>query len=140
MPSSSYTDHDTIRQNRLKKFLLNCAKAGVQTPIPLDAKRQDNATFDTMLEVAVECDTLGIPNPHMCLSTASPLPLPPTPKTGDPSCVWKFITDEETWTPELPEDEGGYDYPNFPEVLASFLPTSEDSDEYSDYEDYYDEY
>ena len=118
--AAQVVDHDLVRQKRLQKFLLNCAKAGVQTPLPLDATQQDNATFDTMLEAAAECEAIGIPPPHRPYASASTLPLPPTPKTGAPNSIWGVFTNDQTsWTPDLPEDDGGDEFPNFPEVFAS---------------------
>jgi hypothetical protein len=64
-------DFEVIRQKRLQKFLVNCAKSGEKTPLPLDATRQDNATFDTMMEVAAECETIGIATPDRPYATAS---------------------------------------------------------------------
>jgi len=120
-PAAAQVDHGVVRQKRLQKFLLNCAKAGVQTPLPLDATQQDNATFDTMLEVAAECEAIGIPTPHRPYATASMLPLPPTPKTGARNSIWDVFTyDQTSWTPDIPEHDGGSS-PNFPEVFASFL-------------------
>ena len=127
-------DHDLVRQKRLQKFLLNCAKAGVQTPLPLDVTQQDNATFDTMLEVAAECEAIGIPTPHRPCATASMLPLPPTPKTGAQNSIWDVFTyDQTSWTPDIPEHDGGSS-PNFPDVFASFLACPKDDNGYG--EDY----
>lgn len=120
-PTADQVDHEMIRQKRLQKFLLNCAKDGVQTPLPLNATKQDNATFDTMLEVAAECEVAGIPTPHRPYATASMLSLPPTPKTGEANCVWDSFTGWTSWTPNIPEDDGVGEYPNFPKVFASFL-------------------
>jgi hypothetical protein len=114
-------DHEMIRQKRLQKFLLKCAREGVNTPLPLNATKQDNATFDTMMEVAAECEVVGIPTPQRPYATASMLPLPPTPKTGATNCIWDvFTTDQSFWTPDIPDHDGGSS-PNFPVVFASFL-------------------
>jgi len=128
-------DHGMIRQNRLQKFLLNCARKGVKTPLPLNATKQDNATFDTMMEVAAECEVIGIPTPHRPCATASMLPLPPTPVTGATNCIWgAFTNDQTSWTPDIPEHDGGSS-PNFPEVFASFLTCRKDCDGYgADYD------
>ena len=127
-------DHEMIRQNRLQKFLLNCARTGVKTPLPLNATKQDNATFDTMMEVAAECEVIGIPTPDRPYTTASMLPLPPTPVTGATNCIWGAFTNDQTfWTPDIPEHDGGSS-PNFPVVFASFL-TSDGCDGYgADYD------
>jgi hypothetical protein len=135
-------DFEVIRQTRLQKFLVNCARAGVKTPLPLDATKQSNATFDTMMEVAAECDTIGIPTPDRPYVTASMLPLPPTPKTFDRNCVWTVFTKDQTcWTPDIPEHDGGSS-PNFPDVLASFLYYEESRNDgyYDDYDPEEDEY
>jgi hypothetical protein len=134
-------DFEVIRQKRLQKFLVNCARAGEKTPLPLDATKQSNATFDTMMEVAVECETIGIPTPDRPYVTASMLPLPPTPETFDRNCVWTVFTKDQTcWTPYAPEDYGCS--PNFPEVLASFLHYQESRNDgyYDDYDPEEDEY
>ena len=133
--AAQVVDHDLVRQKRLQKFLLNCAKAGVQTPLPLDATQQDNATFDTMLEAAAECEAIGIPPPHR--PYASTLPLPPTPKTGAPNSIWGVFTNDQTsWTPDLPEDDGGDEFPNFPEVFASIINSPEEPKGDNGYENY----
>ena len=119
-PAADQVDHEMIRQKRLQKFLLNCAKVGAQAPLPLNAAKQDNATFDTMLEVAAECEITGIPTPHRPYACPLP-PLPPTPETGAANCIWDVFTGWESWTPNIPEDDGVGEYPNFPKVFASFL-------------------
>ena len=135
--AAQVVDHDLVRQKRLQKFLLNCAKAGVQTPLPLDATQQDNATFDTMLEAAAECEAIGIPPPHRPYASASTLPLPPTPKTGAPNSIWGVFTNDQTsWTPDLPEDDGGDEFPNFPEVFASIINSPEEPKGDNGYENY----
>jgi hypothetical protein len=130
-------DHEKIRQKRFKKFLLNCAKGGVKTPLPLNVAKQNNATSATMMEVDEECDAIGIPSPDRPYATASLLSLPPTPKTGATNCIWDGSSNEETLTPNIPEDDGNS--PNFPEVLWSFLTGTQDrKDYYTDDEiDYY---
>ena len=123
LAAKSPLDFDVTRQKRLSKFLLNCAKAGVQPPLPLDATQQDNATFDTMLEVAVECEAIGIPTADRPHATTSAVALA-TPETGARNCFWDCIYNEETRTPALPEDDetlDDYNYPNFNGVFASFL-------------------
>jgi hypothetical protein len=139
-PSSP--DFSVIRQKRLQKFLMNCAKGGDKPPLPLNATLQDNATFDTMLEVADQCESLGIPPPDRPYTTASTLPLPPTPETGAVNCIWDvFANDQSSWTPDIPEHDGGSS-PNFPEVLASFLYYGERGNDgyYDDYDPEEDEY
>ena len=132
-PAADQVDHEVIRQKRLQKFLLNCAKVGAQTPLPLNAAKQDNATFDTMLEVAAECEITGIPTPHRPYACPLP-PLPPTPETGAANCIWDVFTNDQTcWTPDIPDHDGGSS-PNFSGVFASFLTCSEDCDGYG--EDY----
>jgi hypothetical protein len=135
-------DFDVIRQKRLRRFLVNCAKVGEKTPLPLDATLQDNATFDTMLEVAYECEDISIPTPDRSFVTTSTLPLPPTPETGAANCIWDvFTNDQSSWTPDIPEHDGGSS-PNFPEVLASFLYYEESRNDgyYDDYDPEEDEY
>ena len=78
-PAADQVDHVLIREKRLQKFLLNCAKVGAQAPLPLNAAKQDNATFDTMLEVAAECEITGIPTPHRPYACPLP-PFPPLPR------------------------------------------------------------
>ena len=141
-PTASTKDFEVIRQRRLQKFLVNCARAGEKTPLPLDLSRQDNATFDTMMEVAAECEAIDIPTPDRSFGTASMLPLPPTPKTSDRSCVWGVFTKDQTsWTPDIPDHDGGSS-PNFPEVMASFLYYGERGSDgyYDDYDPEEDEY
>ena len=138
---SSPLDFGLIRQKRLQKFLVNCARAGEKTPLPLDLTRQDNATFDTMMEVAAECEAIGISTPDRSFGTASAFPLPPTPKTCDRNSVWAvLIKDQTRWTPYAPEDYGCS--PNFPEVLASFLHYEESRNDgyYDDYDPEEDEH
>ena len=138
----AFRDHGLIRQKRLQKFLMVCAKGGVMTPLPLNVSQQDNATFDTMLEVECECQAIGIATPDRPFATASKVPLPPTPETAAKDCVWCFITNEESWTPNIPENDGCS--PNFPEVLGSFLTNPEyrkDDDGYGkDYDPRKDKY
>jgi len=141
-PTASTKDFEVIRQRRLQKFLVNCARAGEKTPLPLDLSLQDNATFDTMMEVAAECEAIDIPTPDRSFGTASMLPLPPTPKTSDRDCVWGvFAKDQTSWTPDIPEHDGGSS-PNFPEVMASFLYYGERGSDgyYDDYDPEEDEY
>ena len=115
--TSTQVDADMIRQKRLQKFLLRCAKTGVH--VPLDSKRQDNATFDTMLEVAAECEAIGIPETY--IPVAKDYTLPPTPKTDTRDCCWTYAYTYDT-TPSIPTDDGTLsekDYPDFSRVLAS---------------------
>ena len=135
-------EHGMIRQARLYKFLMACARGGVKTPLPLDLSRQDNATSDTMMEVAVECEAIGISTPDRSFGTASTLSLPPTPETGDRNCVWDvFTNDQSSWTPDIPEHDGGSS-PNFPEVFGSFLYYGDRRKDgyYDDYDPEEDEY
>lgn len=137
MLSTTQIDGDLIRQKRLSKFLVNCAKAGVPTPLPLDATQQDNSTFDTMLEVEAECEAIGIPSADRPQAIVRNLPLPPTPQTGDANCCWSYVFDEETRTPAIPKDDGtldDYNYPGFAQALASIVDKPEESEE-----DYYSE-
>ena len=132
MLSTTQIDGDLIRQKRLSKFLLNCAKAGVPTPLPLDASLQDNSTFDTMLEVEAECEAIGIPSANRPQAIVRNLPLPPTPQTGDGNCCWTYVFDEETRTPAIPKDDGtldDYNYPGFAQALASIVDNPEESEE-----------
>ena len=115
--TSTQVDSDMIRQKHLQKFLLRCAKTGVH--VPLDSKRQDNATFDTMLEVAAECEAIGIPETY--IPAATDYTLPPTPETDTRDCYWTYAYTHDT-TPSVPQDDGTLsekDYPDFSRVLAS---------------------
>ena len=111
-------DHEMVRQKRLQKFLLNCAKSGV--PVMLDSSKQSNATFDTMLEVAEECDKIGIPSSDKPVATHFSFPLPPTPRTGSRKSVWQVEWSEGP-TPSIPEDDGtlsSKEFPDFDSVFA----------------------
>lgn len=130
-PASAPLDHEVIRQKRLRKFLMNCAKNGEPTPLPLDATKQSNATFDTMMEVAAECEAIGIPKSN-CPIAYGPgrLYAPPTPDTGDSRCRWNYHW-HETYTPEIPENDEAWDdynYPNFDKVLGSYVDDYEEEE------------
>ena len=117
-PSPASLDHELIRQKRLQKFLMRCAKSGVRTPLPLDATKQNNATFDTMMEVAAECDAIGIPKSN-CPVAYGPgrLYAPPTPDTSDPRCQWSYHWHNESCTPEIPDTCESKEYPDFEHAL-----------------------
>ena len=116
--SPATLDHELIRQKRLQKFLMRCAKTGVRTPLPLDATKQNNATFDTMMEVAAECEAIGIPK-SSCPVAYGPgrLYAPPTPDTGDPRCQWNYHWHNENCTPEIPDTCESKEYPDFEHAL-----------------------
>ena len=116
--NSTTNTHDVIRQKRLQKFLLRCAKTG--TSVILDASRQDNATFDTMLEVATECETMQIPKKHHPIAVKFTLPPVPTPTTGSYDCYWTFDQRYNCLTPDLPTScdlLSDKEYPDFESVF-----------------------
>lgn len=90
-----------ITQKRLQRFLISCAKQGI--PIRLNAANQSNASFDTMLEVSAECDAIGIPKNEQPIAVNFDFPLPPTPKTNDPRCMWQIDWNDDNLTPEISE-------------------------------------
>ena len=94
-------DMELIRQKRLQKFLMRCARTG--TEVVLDPTRQDNSTKDTMLEVSVECDTIGIPVEDRVFMLKSPLV--PTPKTHTRDCMWSVVSPDPYAKYTLEEDE-----------------------------------
>ena len=122
--SPATLDHEYIRQKRLQKFLMNCAKNGVKPPLPLDATKQNNATFDTMMEVAAECEAIGIPKSN-CPVAYGPgrLYAPPTPDTSDFRCQWSYHL-LENYTPEIPDTCESKEYPDFEHALEYALKTT----------------
>jgi hypothetical protein len=113
------TDFDYITQKRLRTFLLNCAKQGI--PITLDASRQSNATFDTMLEVREECDARGIPLSEQPIAATFDFPIPPTPKTNAHNCLWNVGSQDrhDLLAPEVPEDDGTLRSKNYPDFSTA---------------------